>query len=313
MKAGWNENPEDASTTRNKSDQRKFQSKLHRFLLNSILRVVSIAFVAVVAMILVRWGPGFENDDRDLDTGLSVETRNSIHKRRADEGQLIEFSKKFILGAIRGDFGDSSTLGVPVRELIAERGPATLRILSIGIAVAWLVSLPWAISLVICRVRVIAGASILVNACLLCLPTAAIAALMLNANWPAEMVLAVALLPKVFQVSRSLITGAAQHTEVLAARARGLRSTRILGYYILPRVAGPLLAWLAATAGLAVGAVVPIEVICDVPGLGQLAWKAALARDLPVLVDLTLLVAIIIQLSNGAAGLVSGTLRGQQI
>jgi ABC-type dipeptide/oligopeptide/nickel transport system permease component len=73
-----------------------------------------------------------------------------------------------------------------------------------------------------------------------------------------------------------------------------------------------MLAWLAATAGLAVGAVVPIEVICDVPGLGQLAWKAALARDLPVLVVLTLLVAIVIQLSNSASALVAGALRGQR-
>jgi peptide/nickel transport system permease protein len=74
-----------------------------------------------------------------------------------------------------------------------------------------------------------------------------------------------------------------------------------------------MLAWLVATAGLAIAAVVPIEVICDVPGLGQLAWKAALARDLPLLVVLTLLVAIVIQLSNAAAAMVPGTLRGQRV
>jgi peptide/nickel transport system permease protein len=151
-----------------------------------------------------------------------------------------------------------------------------------------------------------------VNACLLCLPTAAVAALLLNANWPAEMALAIVLLPKVFQVCRGLITSAAQHTEVLAARARGLKTGRIVGWYVIPRVAAPMLAWLAATAAFAIGAVVPIEVICDVPGLGQLAWKAALGRDLPVLVMLTLLVALIIQASNSAASLVAGSVRGQQ-
>jgi peptide/nickel transport system permease protein len=42
---------------------------------------------------------------------------------------------------------------------------------------------------------------------------------------------------------------------------------------------------------LALSAVVPIEVVFDVPGLGQLAWNAAMNRDLPVLLAVTLLLA----------------------
>jgi peptide/nickel transport system permease protein len=44
---------------------------------------------------------------------------------------------------------------------------------------------------------------------------------------------------------------------------------------------------------MAIGAAIPIETICDVPGLGRLAWQAATARDLPLLVNLTMLVALI--------------------
>lgn len=266
-----------------------------RCLLNSLLRVVAILLVAAAAMALVRHGPGFATDDRDLDPSLSAATRDSIHNQHLAE------VRNFILGALKGNLGESRTLGVPVRELMEDRGPATLRILVIGTAVAWLVGLLWAIALAVFRAPVLAGASTLANSCILCLPTAAIAALLLNANWSAEMVLALALLPKVFQVTHGLISQAAGHSEVLAARGRGLGTARILGWYVAPRIAGPTLAWMAATAGLAIGAVVPIEVVCDVPGLGQLAWKAALARDLPVLVVLTILVALIIQLSNAAS------------
>jgi peptide/nickel transport system permease protein len=268
--------------------------------------------VAFIAMILVRYGPGFEVDDRELDPNLSAETRNTLHSQRQSEGRLLEYTRNFLAGALHGDLGESKSLGVPVRELLSERGPATLRILGLGIATAWLVGLVWAIGLTLVRAPALSGASTLINALLLCLPTAAIAALMLNVNWPAELVLGVTLVPKVFQVCRGLITQATTHSEVLAARARGLRTPRILGRYVLPRIAGPMLAWFAATAGMAIGAVVPIEVICDVPGLGQLAWKAALARDLSVLVVLTLIVAVIIQLSNSASALVSGALGGQR-
>jgi peptide/nickel transport system permease protein len=279
-------------------------------LLNAVVRLAAIVLVALAAMLLVRYGPGFENDERELDPSLSAESRAALRGKRVAEGRLTDFARNFVRGAIHGDLGQSQMFGVPVRELIADRSPATLRILAIGTASAWLAGLVWSLLLAIVRVPLLRGLSTLASAALLCLPTAAVATLLLYASLPAEAVLAVALLPKVFQVLRGLVTEAMDHSEVLAARARGISTLRILGWYVLPRTAAPMLAWFAATAGLAIGAVVPIEVICDVPGLGQLAWKAALARDLPVLVVLTLMVAIMIQLSNGASSLAGGRLKG---
>lgn len=45
---------------------------------------------------------------------------------------------------------------------------------------------------------------------------------------------------------------------------------------------------------LAFGSIIPIEALCDVPGIGQLAWKAALARDLPILCGLGLVVTFLV-------------------
>ena len=44
---------------------------------------------------------------------------------------------------------------------------------------------------------------------------------------------------------------------------------------------------------MAIGAAIPIEAICDTPGLGRLAWNAAMARDLPLLVNLTMVIAVV--------------------
>jgi ABC-type dipeptide/oligopeptide/nickel transport system permease component len=46
---------------------------------------------------------------------------------------------------------------------------------------------------------------------------------------------------------------------------------------------------------------VPVEVIFDVPGVGQLAWSAAMNRDLPVLLAVTLMMATAV----ACAGLIS--------
>ena len=49
---------------------------------------------------------------------------------------------------------------------------------------------------------------------------------------------------------------------------------------------------------LEVTASIPAEALCDSPGIGQLAWTAALGRDLPLLVTLTLLVAAVTLMTN---------------
>ena len=56
---------------------------------------------------------------------------------------------------------------------------------------------------------------------------------------------------------------------------------------LLAHFKGPRLRlWWQPTA---LGAAIPVEVLCDLPGIGQLAWLAALGRDLPLLVNLTAL------------------------
>ena len=206
---------------------------IKKLLLHSTLRIAAVVVVAAMAMILVRYGPGFTTDDRDLDPSVSTSTRTALHTQHLAE------VRGFIMGILRGNLGESSTLGVPVRELIAERGPATLRILTVGTGVAWLAGLLWALVLGVFRAPVLAGASTLANACLLCLPTAAIAALLLNADWPAEIVLAVALAPRIFP-GQPRPDGAGAGARRRPGRARrGLGTARILCWYVLPRIARP--------------------------------------------------------------------------
>ena len=54
-----------------------------------------------------------------------------------------------------------------------------------------------------------------------------------------------------------------------------------------------------------------VEVICDSPGLGQLAWQAALGRDLPVLVNVTLIVTIVTLIANLGSDILALTLGRQ--
>jgi peptide/nickel transport system permease protein len=67
-----------------------------------------------------------------------------------------------------------------------------------------------------------------------------------------------------------------------------------------------MLALAGVSVSLALGAAVPIEALCGIPGIGQLAWQAALGRDLPMLVTLTVLVTLVTLVANTAATVLAG-------
>jgi peptide/nickel transport system permease protein len=119
-----------------------------------------------------------------------------------------------------------------------------------------------------------------------------IAYLCLMEGAKSSVVLVIVLAPRIFRFARNLINQAYTAVHVDIARSRGISETRILFSHVLPTISPQLLALAAASASMAIGAAIPIEAICDVPGLGRLAWNAAMARDLPLLVNLTMIVAV---------------------
>jgi len=122
-------------------------------------------------------------------------------------------------------------------------------------------------------------------------------------------VVALVLFPRVFRYARGILAQVSGMPHVMAAQARGLRPARILLAHVLTPSAPTILALAGVSVSVAFGAAIPIEVVCDYPGIGQLAWKAALERDLPLLVDITLLVTIMAVVSNSVADM-AGSLLG---
>jgi len=232
---------------------------------------------------LVSYAPGIGVDERELDRRLN---ENSIHELRSNKalaGDVFGNLRHYFTGLIRGDLGYSESNHSPVAALIADRAPETLREIAIGLAGGWLFGLALAIPK--------RGFSILAGL-LLSVPTALIAYLCVVAGAKSILVLVIVLTPRIFRFARNLLAQAYTAVHIEMARARGVTETRILLSHVLPAISPQLLALAAASASMAIGAVIPIEAICDVPGLGRLAWNAAMARDLPLLVNLTMLVAV---------------------
>jgi peptide/nickel transport system permease protein len=123
------------------------------------------------------------------------------------------------------------------------------------------------------------------------------------AQAPGRFVIAAVVFPKVFQFARNLLLRSASLPHVLSANARGLSRSRVFLRHILPVAAPQLLAVAGVTVSMAFTAAIPVEALCDMPGIGQLAWKAALARDLDLLVILTMIVTTVTLVANSSAEL----------
>jgi len=138
---------------------------------------------------------------------------------------------------------------------------------------------------------------------LLSIPSAVLAAVSLLLRLSPAVTIAAVLFPRIFPNAYELLRASLTAPHVVMARARGLPPARLFLFHVVPSALMPLVALGGVSVTLASGASIPIEALADSPGVGQLAWQAALGRDLPVLVSVTLLLTAITVAVNVLADL----------
>jgi peptide/nickel transport system permease protein len=253
--------------------------------------------------------PGFDADERELDPGLNAESVRALRQSRAGEHNILSFYASYLRGAIQGDLGTSHALGQPVQNLLRERWPVTVRVAGVGLLLAWLLASTLAFTACLWRRSAYEILGTTVSGAFLCIPAAVLALLSVILNAPGYLAIALIVFPKIYRYSRNLLAKAYAMPHITAARSRGLGEVRILAWHVLP-VAGPQMIALAGiTVSIALGASIPVEALCGLPGIGQLAWQAALSRDLPLLVNLTVLVTLVTLLANSGADVMIYMLR----
>jgi peptide/nickel transport system permease protein len=272
-----------------------------KFLLLAALAIVG----ALLCATIVRFAPGYGVDERELNSRLSATSRDAIRNQLQLGNGLLSYYGSYISGLVHGNLGTSAFLERPVAGLLKERGPFTARTVFLGWITAWaaasflsLLTLRW-------QTWFLEYSATAATGILIALPTAVVALLCLYLRAPLFLGIAVITLPKLFRYQHNILAQAHTQPFVVAARARGVSPGSILFRHVLPVVWPPVLALLGVSASLALGAAIPLEALSDSPGVGQLAWQAALNRDLPLLTSITLFVTLL----TAGVNLFSGTLQ----
>jgi peptide/nickel transport system permease protein len=284
---------------------------LKRILRHSVAIVATVLLGGLLSATLVRFAPGFEVDEQQLDPHLNAASIEALREARSHQRAIVPFYLHYLNRAAHGDLGTSLSLGQPVGVLLEQRAPLTLRLLAIGLGLGWASALSLAFSAAWLRRSAYDFVTTLVSGLFLCLPAAVLALLSILWNVPGALAIALIVFPHVYRYARNLLGKVYSSPHIVTARAKGLGECRILFWHVAPLAAPQLFAVAGVSVSMAAGAAIPIESLCGMAGVGQLAWQAALARDLPLLVNITILATLVTLLANSTADVIGHQFRSQ--
>ena len=242
---------------------------------HGLTMLATILLGGFLSATLVRLAPGFDTNEQQLDPHLNAESLQAIREARHQEGNALSFYLSYMKRAAHGELGTSLSLGQPVRTLLHDRAPVTLRLLVMGLGLAWLLTLTLALSAAWLRLSVYDTLTTVLSGILLCVPAAVLALLSVLWNVPGSLAIALIVFPRTYRYTRNLLFKAYALPHLITARAKGLGETRILFWHVLPVVAPQLLAVAGVSVSMAVGAAIPVEALCGLAGVGAARGRSA--------------------------------------
>lgn len=279
---------------------------------HGLILVATALLGGFLSAAMVRLAPGFDSDEAALDPHLSSQSIQALRQVRAEQHNIFRFYLHSLQLAMRGDLGTSISFKQPVSTLLQDRFPLTLRLVSLGLLLGWAAVMALAFTNALLPVAAYDLLATFLTGLMICIPAAVLALLSVLWNIPGALAIALIIFPRDYRYTHNLLNKAYSLPHIVTARAKGLSELRILFWHVVPSAGPQLLALAGVSVSLAIGAAIPVEALCGLAGIGQLAWQAALARDLPLLMNITVLVTLVTLLANSGADVIGHVWRGQQ-
>ena len=304
-----------------------------RFVLRRLASGVVLIVVITAATFFLLHAAGGNVARRVLGQEATEATvAQKTHELGLDRPVLTQFGD-WLSHAIHGDFGTSWFTSQPVAQAITSRLQVTLELVIGATIVSGLVAVGLGVLAATRRgwidrlVQLLAVLGFAIPNFLVALALVTVFAIQLKvfkptgytaladdpAGWLATMTLPVIALSigsiaGVAQQIRGSMIDALDRDYVRTLRSRGLPESRIVYKHVLRNAGGPGLAMLAVQfVGLFGGAVI-IEQIFAIPGLGQVSVGATSQGDIPLVMGLILVTAIVVVTVNLVVDLLQGYL-----
>jgi peptide/nickel transport system permease protein len=261
-----------------------------------------------------------------LPMDIQAKDVNEFRQRLGFNDPLATQYGRFLLGAAKGDFGESLRYKQSALELVLERLPETAKLAGAALLLTFCIALPVGIFSAVRRGSVLdylgMGGAVLGQAVpsfwlglvlifvfsvrLGWLPTGGTGGLA-HYVMPA-VVLAAFYAARVARLTRSAVLETLGEEYVLAARAKGLGEAVVIGKHTLKNAAIPIVTLAGLDLGQLLGGAVITETIFAWPGVGRLTVQALLNRDFPVVLAAVFVISVVYTLINFVVDLLYGWL-----
>lgn len=225
------------------------------------------------------------------------------------DASLLEQYALFMRNLLTGDLGISMQYDRPVSELFMQRVPATLELGFWALLIAVVAGVPMGLLAALRQNSIVDRASMFLafigqSAPGFFIGIMLILVLSLRLNllpssgrgeasqlvMPA-ITLATGLLAALARMTRSSVLEVANADYVRTARAKGLRTSRVITHHMLRTAALPIVTMLGMWISAIIGGAAVTETVFAWPGVGRLIVDAVSSRDYPVVQSLVLLIA----------------------
>lgn len=216
----------------------------------------------------------------------------------------------WLMRALRGDFGDSIYLKMPVAQIIAEKAPVTMILGASALSFALVIAIPLGVLAAIKPNTIFDRAALTIAVVGQAMPSFWFALLLMiffgvtlkllpvsgNATWKHFVMPSVALgyyaMPAIMRLTRAGMIDVLSSDYIRTAKAKGLRPGTILFKHALRNAIIPVVSLSAVQLGFMLGGSIIIEQIFSLKGLGHLAWQSIQRSDFEVMQALVLTIAL---------------------
>jgi len=301
------------------------------FILKRLVQSIILVFIVLtITFFLLHLAPG-DPMARYYSPEISPETVKAIREKLGLDRPLHEQYAKWMASFIRGDFGVSLEFHRPVKELLAEAIPNTLRLtvaalflhITLGVllgilsaakryslfdrvntvAALFLYSIPsfWLALMMILLFSLKLG--ILPSSHMQSIETEGLSGLALFLDQLKHLVLpafvlGIASAASTARYMRGSMLDVLREDYIRTARAKGLPEKEVFLKHAFKNAALPIVTIIGLSLPFLLGGAVVTEQIFSWPGMGRLAVQAIYSRDYPVILAVNFVVAVMVIMGN---------------
>lgn len=229
---------------------------------------------------------------------------------------------RYVVDAVRGDFGKSYRTNIPVFDEIFSRFPTTVKLALLGVALSTLIGVPIGIISAVKQYTIIDGISLVSALLLASMPGFFVGMLLIMLfslkldllpatgieTWkhyimPAFSIAAVTM-ATLIRMTRSTMLEEIRQDYVRTAKAKGASGRRVIFKHALRNALLPVVTVIGINIGIQIAGTIMIEAVFAIPGLGTLMINSIRMKDTPVVMASILFVALIAGLVNLAVDII---------